>query len=201
MNKKLVTLGVVIVVVVIVSLLITNLSKSNQATVNTSLETNTTQEMMSAESAIPLQSQNSLADAAAQLSYTPKVPSVKIGKESLSEIRVGVKNANSLIDESDALYLTYSENDNVLFKTYQSSKSMTFPPDAETITINGNSGIYYLIPGEEGENSDTINSANSSVPKSFVEWQEGSKFYEISEFGRLTKDQLIQLAESLAEYK
>lgn len=200
MKRKLVVIGVISVAVVIVGLLVKNTSKSNQATDNSTSQTNATQEMTNTESAIPMLSQNSLAEAATLLNYTPKVPSVKIGNESLSEIRVGVKNPSSPIDESDALYLTYAEDNNVLFKTYQSSKNMTFPPDAEKVTINGNSGIYYLIPGDEGDNANAVNSTNASVPRSYIEWQENTIFYEISEFGRLSKNQLIQLAESLTEY-
>lgn len=86
----------------------------------------------------------------------------------------------------------------------------------QRVTINGKDGIYStcedMNPGPEDcsiptetENSKTMTSTGDSIRESIgrsgIYWIEGDISYSISEYGDLSKDQLVELGNSLQDYK
>lgn len=163
------------------------------------LTTQTTQPDTTQASSLTSQQVQNLEAAKNALTFTPLLPSTQLNGEALKDIKVGTK--GNMLDDSDTIYLTYADNQGTLYKMSQSTKKLNYPTDAEKITFqqNGNqiSGMYYQLADVESGNS--INSVGGEVtsPTSYIFWTLDKVTYEISEFGRVTKSQLIDLASSL----
>ncbi len=135
-------------------------------------------------------------DAQKLVSFPILQPRKMLGDEVLSEIRVGGRNNG--IDDTDSIYLTYTLHSKNLYQIYESTKLGSVPADAESILVKPNvSGNFYRLPQAEIESSNVSASKNGSVPRSYIFWKEGSVHYSISEYGELSKENLMAIATSL----
>lgn len=188
--------GLCSLVIIAGSLTIFLLGKDDEPIQST--QTPTPNTATSLGSSLPNQQAQSLDEAKKSLSFVPSQPSVKINNETLSNIKVGIK--NNMIDDSDTLYLTYSDSTGTLYKVSETTKPGNYPSETEVVslTLNGNeiAAWYYEIPEfEAGEGA--ISSSDATSPRSYIFWTVGEVTYEISEFGRVSRQQLIELAQSL----
>lgn len=163
---------------------------------NTAQTTSTASDLAQTTS-LPNQEVGSLEEAKKSLTFTPLLPSRQINSEDLTNIKVGTR--NNMLDDSDTLYLTYSDGQSSLYKISQSTKSFSYPADTEKVTfqISGApvTADFYQLAEEQ---SESINSAGYDVssPTSYMFWNMNGVNYEISEFGRVAKSQLVDIASS-----
>lgn len=150
-------------------------------------------------SSLPSKEVQNLEQAKQSLSFEPLTPSKQINDETLSNVKVGTK--GMALDDSDTLYLTYSDNQGTLYKMAQTTKKLAYPTDADevSLTIGSNKVNAFFHQLADAEDTGGPNSAGVDVttPRSYIFWTMDKVHYEISEFGRVTKQQLIELASSL----
>lgn len=148
-------------------------------------------------SALPSQNVQSIEEARKSLTFKPLLPTARLDGENISNIKLGTK--SNMIDDSDTIYLTYADTRGTLYKISESSKSFNDPTDAQKVALNvqGSPVTAYFYQLGQPESGSSINSAgNEASPTSYMFWYQNGVRYEISEFGRVSKDQLIQIANS-----
>lgn len=130
-------------------------------------------------------------DPLSQLSFTPKQTTILLGSEVPDPMRVGT--GNGMVDDTDTLYMSFSDESGVMYTIVQTTKSGNYPEDAlpVTITVGGTDiqASYYVV-SEESDPSGTS-------PRTYLFWSDGGIYFQISEYGRVSKDDLIRLANSL----
>lgn len=138
---------------------------------------------------------DSVAEASAKLSFTPREPEKTFLSASLTDIEtVG---SEEDITKSDSLYLTYGKGEDVVYRVAQ-TKMEGFYEDGETISVDGVTGGYYMLENwEEVNDPDAIAFDGGLTSRSYIYWTKNSITYEISEFGDLSKAQLIELGNSM----
>ncbi len=187
MNRKIVIFIIIVGILIMIVGVAFIINRNQQLNTNTNLA-----------SSLPTEKLNSLNEAQAKLTYKIKIPSIKLKNETLDNIEVGAK--NSLLDDSNTLRLSYKDNGKVLYKVTQLTSAGNLPENSESVTINGVKGIYYYLGGED-YNPNSINIDNALVPRSYVTWKITNVTYEISEFGQLSKEDLLKIAKSLTDFK
>lgn len=156
----------------------------------------------SLSSSLPTLPINDLEAAKSTLPFKPYVPGIHIAEEILES--ASLDPGTDGVGGKDALYLIYVGGGNgTLYRIAETNQNSVYDPSSEVVTINFNGsnvqGGYYELE-EFTPGSVTTSGNGAASPRSYVFWKVGEVTYEISEFGELSKAQLIQLAESMVEY-
>lgn len=150
-------------------------------------------------STLPNQQVANLNEARKSLSFNPMVPSLQLKGETISSVKVGTK--NNMLDDNDTLYVTYSDSRGTLYKISETTTTHNYPTEVQkvSLTINGKKidASYYQVEQADGGNANTNSiGTDASSPTSYMFWSESKVVYEISEFGRVSKNEFIKIANS-----
>jgi hypothetical protein len=146
---------------------------------------------------IAMDSWKTVAEASAALSFSPKAPTKTFDGATLTTIETPQKGSG--VTNVDSLYLTYEANNKVIFKVAEVKGSTGAPEEGmQVVTVDGVSGYYYELPNPEEYNYEEGISlaADAFIPRSYLFWVKDSVYYEVAEFGKLSKADLLDLANS-----
>lgn len=164
-------------------------------------EESTSLDSTSLSSSLPTVPINDLEAAKSTLPFKPYVPGIHIAEEILDS--ASLDPGEDGVGGKDTLFLTYDGGNGTLYRIAETNQNSVYDPSSEVVTINFNGsnvqGGYYELE-EFTPSSVTTSGDGAASPRSYVFWKVGEVTYEISEFGELSKAQLIQLAESMVEY-
>jgi hypothetical protein len=201
MNFRKVSLALASVVLIAgVIVVITNRRENKNVEIAEDTSQAVDNQSTSQASSLPSQQAASLEEAKKSLSFIPMTPSIKLAGEELGNIKVGSK--NGMIDDSDTIYLSYKNANGTLYKISESTKVYGYPAEVEKveITVGGRKILasYHRLDGE-GDSGDSPTSSGEQFasPRSYLLFEMEGVHYEISEFGKVSKDQLVELANSL----
>jgi len=157
-------------------------------------------ESVSLSTSLPSVSLETFEEAQTAVDFTLYQPSLQLSEESISSIE---KIDSFLGDGQDSIAMKYADSTGTLYRVSQSKFIGAPPEDAEDVKITF-LGVTYtakfaqiLTLGEEDENSESLAYGDDNTPSSFLSWEADGIGYEISEFGRVSKAQLVSLVESM----
>jgi hypothetical protein len=137
---------------------------------------------------------DTLAEAEATLTFDLRTPSEFAKGASLTLIETA---ANEQTAKNDQLYLTYGKGEDVTYKMFI-GKSFGAYEEGVAVTIDGVTGQYFEVENwEELNTPDAIAFDGGSSPRSYIYWEKDGIYYEVSEFGTLTKEEMIELGNSM----
>ncbi len=153
----------------------------------------------SLSTSLPTNEFDSLSDAQKDLSYTIKVPTVKVGSEGIAKIRTSIKNE---FDDGQNLFVTYAQNGKPMYEISYAIQTFGYPGDVEKIQSGSITYSYSAIESfEENQNENSVSLGDIYSARSYIFWKDGEVSYQISEFGKVSKEELIKLADSMKAIK
>lgn len=147
---------------------------------------------------LPTTTLASIAEAKSAVDFELRLPSDKLSDEEISLIE---KYENPTGDNQFTVAIKYADGQGTLYRISQSRFIGAVDETAETVKITFlgktiDAKLTVLSDGSEDPNSG-ITLGGDSVPSSFLAWETDGVAYEVSEFGRVSKAQLVDIAESL----
>lgn len=184
-------LGALFVVVVSIGVFL-SINKNDEIVLNEDNESS------SMSMSLPTTTLTSLAEAKAAVEFELRLPGIKLAQEEVSLIE---KYEDPTGDNQFTVAIKYADTQGTLYRISQSKFIGAIDETAETVKITflgktTNAKLTVIDDGSEDPNSE-ITLGGDYAPSSFLSWESDGIAYEVSEFGRVTKAQLIAIAESM----